>query len=102
MIRVHKLPLRGLFQRRIYIIQKSPVIFHQLWTLLEKFEINPNLNNFKFFKVQDTFTAFQSLQTYVSGVLGTKENDIIEIDNISKIVKAGFDLKTSFRKDKKR
>lgn len=69
---------------------------------LNKFEISPNLNNYKFFKVQDTFTAFQSLQTYISGVMGTKENDIIEVDNKSKIVKAGFDLKTSFRKDKEK
>jgi hypothetical protein len=50
----------------------------------------------------DAFTAFQSIQSYISGILGTKENDIIEISNNSKIVKAGFDLKTSFRKDKKK
>ncbi len=69
---------------------------------LEKFEINPNLTNYQFYKVQDAYTAFQALQSYISGVLGTKENDIIEVDNKSKIVKAGFDLKTSFRKDKEK
>ena len=69
---------------------------------IEKFEVNPNLNNYKFFKAHDTFTAFQNLQSYISGVLGTKENDIIEVSNKSKIIKAGFDLKTSFRKEKKK
>jgi hypothetical protein len=69
---------------------------------LNKFEVNPNLDNYKFFKVQDAFTAFQNIQSYVSGVLGSKENDTVEISNNSKIIKAGFDLKTSFRKDKKK
>jgi hypothetical protein len=69
---------------------------------LGNFEVNPKLDNYKFFKVQDAFTAFQSLQSYISGVLGTKENDTIEVSNNSKIIKAGFDLKTSFRKDKKK
>jgi hypothetical protein len=69
---------------------------------LEKFEVNPNLNNYKFFKVYDAFTAFQSIQSYISGILGTKENDIVEVSNKSKILKAGFDLKTSFRNDKKK
>ncbi len=69
---------------------------------LNKFEINPNLNNYQFYKVQDAFTAFQALQSYISGVLGTKENQIIEVSNKDKIVKAGFDLKTSFRKDKEK
>jgi hypothetical protein len=68
---------------------------------LQKFEINPNLVNYQFYKVQDAFSAFQSIQSYISGILGTKENEIIEVSNNSKIVKAGFDLKTSFRKDKK-
>lgn len=67
---------------------------------LEKFEINPNLSNYQFYKTIDTVTAFQQIQSYLSGVLGTKENEIIEVTNKSKILKAGFDLKTSFRKDK--
>ncbi len=68
---------------------------------LEKFEVNPNISNYQFYKNTDTFTAFQQIQSYLSGVLGTKENETIEVSNKSKIIKAGFDLKTSFRKDKK-
>jgi hypothetical protein len=69
---------------------------------LDKFEINPNLNDYQFYKMADSFSAFQSIQSYISGVLGTQENNIIEVDNKSKILKAGFDLKTSFRKDKEK
>lgn len=69
---------------------------------LERFEINPNLNDYQFYKMADVFSAFQSIQSYISGVLGTQENQIIEIDNKSKILKGGFDLKTSFRKDKEK
>jgi hypothetical protein len=68
----------------------------------EKFESNPNLNNYKFFKVIDTYSAFQAIQTYIPGVLGSKENELVKVSNASKIVKAGFDLKTSFRKDKEK
>jgi hypothetical protein len=90
----------------IFVKQIQPGLSKYEWKnkqlYLEKFEVNPNLNNYKFYKVQDAFSAFQFIQTYISGVLGTKENDIIEVSNESKILKAGFDLKTSFRKDKKK
>lgn len=69
---------------------------------LDKFEINPNLNDYQFYKMADVVSAFQSIQSYISGVLGTQENQIVEVDNKSKILKAGFDLKTSFRKDKEK
>lgn len=69
---------------------------------LNQFEINPNLNNYQFYKMQDVFSAFQSIQSYISGVLGTTENDMIELSNNSKIIKAGFDVKTSFRKSKRK
>jgi hypothetical protein len=52
---------------------------------LDKFSVNPNLNNYKFYKVQDAFTAFQSIQSFISGILGTKENEIIEVSNNSKL-----------------
>lgn len=79
----------------------SPYEWKNKELYLNKFEINPNLSNFQFYKAVDVVTAFQSLQSYISGVLGTKENDVVEVSNKTKIVNAGFDLKISFRKDKK-
>ena len=70
--------------------------------ILDKIQINPNLNDYQFHKMIDVLAAFQSIQSYISGVLGAKENDIIEVDNTSKILKVGFDLKTSLRKDKQK
>jgi hypothetical protein len=65
-----------------------------------KFTVNPNLAAFKFFKYKDAFTTFQEIQSYLSGVLGSPEPLTIEVSDRSKIVKAGFDLKTSFRNRK--
>jgi hypothetical protein len=65
----------------------------------QKFELNPCLKNIQFFKEKDPFSTFQEIQGFISGVLGQKNEDsMIEISNNSKILKAGFDLKTSFRK----
>jgi hypothetical protein len=65
-----------------------------------KFTVNPNLAAFKFFKYKDAFTTFQEIQSYLSGVLSSPEPEIIEVSDRSKIVKSGFDLKTSFRNRK--
>jgi hypothetical protein len=68
---------------------------------LANYVINPNLNDLQFYKLFDVYSAFQTIQSYISGVLGSNENNITEVSNTDRIVKAGFDLKTSFRKDKK-
>jgi hypothetical protein len=69
---------------------------------MPKFSVNTPLSIFQFYKVFDPYSAFQAVQSYVSGVLGGSENPMIEVSNTTKIVKAGFDLKTSFRKDKEK
>lgn len=52
----------------------------------------------EFFKVKDPFTTFQDIAQFVGGVLANQGNDTVEIGNIDKVRKAGFDTKTSFRK----
>lgn len=64
----------------------------------EKFIINPILKDYEFYKIFDTFTAFQEIQMFVSGVLGTNEKETIEVDDKYKIGQHGFD-KWSFRKE---
>jgi hypothetical protein len=71
-------------------------------SVMPKFTVNTPLSIFQFYKVFDPYSAFQAVQSYVSGVLGGSENPMIEVSNAIKIVKAGFDLKTSFRKDKEK
>lgn len=59
---------------------------------------NPNLKKYSFYQVQDAYTAFQNLSMFMSGILGVKENKILDIsDNDLKHMK-GFDEK-SFRKE---
>ncbi len=60
-----------------------------------------NLKNYEFYRVKDSFTAYQEIFAWVSGVLpeqGRKAPDIT--DDKIKIAKHGFDVKTSFRKEK--
>lgn len=64
-----------------------------------KFIVNPMLKNYQFYKIFDTYTTFQEIQMFISGVLGNNEKNIIEIDDKHKIEQHGFDLKWSFRKE---
>lgn len=61
------------------------------------FIINPILKDYEFYKVVDSFTAFQEIQMFIAGVLGIGEKEIIEVDDKYKIPQHGFD-KWSFRK----
>ena len=63
-----------------------------------KFVINPILKEYEFYKVIDSFTAFQEIQMFVGGVLGVGEKEIVEVDDKYKIPQHGFD-KWSFRKE---
>jgi len=60
--------------------------------------INPCLKDWEFYKVVDTFTAFQEISMFIGGVLGTGENEIIEVEDKYKIQQHGFD-KWSFRRE---
>ncbi len=67
-------------------------------TSYNKFIINPLLKDYEFPKLFDAFQAFQEIQMYLSGVLGSNEKDIIEVSDKDKIASHGFD-KWSFRKE---
>lgn len=63
-----------------------------------KFFINPILKEYEFYKVFDSFQAFQEIQMFMSGVLGSNEKNIVEVEDKYKITQHGFD-KWSFRKE---
>lgn len=63
-----------------------------------KFIINPILKDYEFYKIFDSFTAFQEIQMFISGVLGSGENKMIEIEDRYKIPQHGYD-KWSFRRE---
>ena len=62
----------------------------------EKLLINPCLSEFEFYRVVDSASAFQSIQSFISGVMGIEEKPMIEIKEKDKIVSKGFN-KWSFR-----
>lgn len=68
------------------------------WRDSSRFIINPILKEYEFYKVFDPFTTFQEIQMFISGVLGTGEKEIIEVEDKYKIGQHGFD-KWSFRKE---
>jgi hypothetical protein len=84
----------------------TPIFIHDKSYYYNKkqFVINPILSEYKFYKVIDPVTTFQEIQMYISGVLGSNEKNIIEIDDKYKIPQHGFDnwsFKTRPHKKKK-
>lgn len=53
--------------------------------------INPILKEFKFYRAVDTYTAFQEIAMYISGVIGTGENNTITISDKDMRDAKGFD-----------
>jgi hypothetical protein len=68
----------------------APVYKHQA-------ELNPVLKDVEFYKVLDSFTAYQELDMFISGTLPQSTAMPIEIADKDKIPQHGFD-KWSFRK----
>lgn len=57
------------------------------------------LKDFNFQKAVDPYSAYQRISSYISGVLGTKEHELVQISDLSMRDKKGFD-KWSFKKQK--
>jgi hypothetical protein len=85
---------------RITVLTLQPLSSYDAWNSERVWNINgANLKDFQFWKKLGAYEVFQEIAMYVAGVLPTMGNPIAEItDNNVKIHKAGFDLKTSFRR----
>lgn len=59
--------------------------------------INPSLADFQFYRLFDTYTAYQEIAMFISGVLGWPENDMIKISDTDMRDAKGFD-EYSFKK----
>jgi hypothetical protein len=59
--------------------------------------INDRLKDVQFYKVKDSYTAFQEIQSFISGVLGTNRDPVSVPTDKEKILSHGFDTKWSFR-----
>lgn len=59
---------------------------------------NPKLDDYEFYRILDPYTAFQNISMFMSGVMGIKEKDTVEISDKDLKHMKGFDEK-SFRKE---
>lgn len=66
---------------------------------LKKVTINPILKDYDFAKKFDPYSAFQEIQMFISGVLGTNKDGVdIKMSEKQKVQQYGFDKKYGFRK----
>lgn len=63
--------------------------------------INPQLKGFGFQKVRGPFEAYQEIDSFISGVLGTSGRPVAETSSIHRLEAHGFDKVTSFRNMKR-
>jgi hypothetical protein len=85
---------------KIFEQYKCPIflLYKDVWSDKKTLVINPCLRPYQFFKVKDTYTAFQDLAMFVSN-MANPEKPIPTISNADMIYAKGFD-KNSFRKDR--
>lgn len=62
--------------------------------------INPKLKDYGFERIKDSFTAFQEISMYLSNIL-VEQKETAVVEDKFRIEQHGFDLKKSFRKEKK-
>lgn len=91
------------FNSPILLITSSPKSYQGSdgrWKYMVSVYRDAQLKEFGFHKVKDAFTAYQEIDSYLSGVLGVEFKPPVEISDVHRLEGHGFDKKTSFRKMK--
>lgn len=78
----------------LFIEHKAP-----LFVVREDMQfINVNLKDWNFHKHVDPYSAFQSIASFISGVIGVGPRPMVELSDKDRAAKAGHDGRFSFRK----
>jgi hypothetical protein len=87
------------FSKR-FLEKRSPIFLVECDGGIEKQELvwNARLADVEFFKIMDTYTAFQEIAMYYGG-LASPEKPIPEVPDKTMVTAKGFDEKWSFRKE---
>ena len=81
-------PIILIQQKRVIKNRNRPTCF---------ISINPNLKSLSFYKIKDAYTAYHELSQFVCGILKRTDPNIVELKDLDKLAKHGFDKVTSFR-----
>lgn len=84
----------------IFLKFKVPIWTVMLSRITNEGLLNPRLKNYGFDRIKDSFTAFQEISMYLSNIL-VEQKEVAVIEDKYRIEQHGFDLKKSFRKEKK-
>jgi hypothetical protein len=83
----------------IFLIQPNHC-YTKNFTWFYPITLNPRLAIYDFFRIKDAHSTYGEIEQFVGNQLA-QEKPIPEMSNNVKIEAAGFDLKTSFRKEKR-
>ena len=86
---------------KIFLEQKVPIWIIKLDETQNNGILNPKLKDYGFDRIKDSFTAFQEISMYLSNIL-IEQKETVCIEDKFRIEQHGFDLKKSFRKEKKK
>jgi hypothetical protein len=84
----------------IFLEYKVPIWVIKLDRNHSEDVINPRLKDYGFDRIKDAFTTFQEISMYLSNIIVEQKETAIVEDKF-RIEQHGFDLKKSFRKEKK-
>ncbi len=63
----------------------------------EKVILNPLLKEYEFYKLKDAYSAFQSIEGFIGGVLTNTEQEVRILDEKTAVTAHGFDKTHAFR-----
>jgi hypothetical protein len=85
---------------KIFLEHKVPIWIIKLDEAQNNGILNPKLKDYGFDRIKDSFMAFQEISMYLSNIL-IEQKETVSIEDKFRIEQHGFDLKKSFRKEKK-
>jgi hypothetical protein len=84
----------------LFLEHRAPVWLINLDSNDQKITLNPKLSELDFERIKDANQAFQEISMYLANIL-VEQKETAPIEDKYRIEQHGFDLKTSFRKEKR-
>ena len=84
----------------IFLENKVPVWLYKLQSWNKTLVLNPKLKTYEFFRIKDAHAAFQEISMYLANIL-VEQKETAPIEDKYRIEQHGFDLKSSFRREKR-